>query len=229
MKWNLLLCASLVFYGACSSKKKKIQEVDNSATIKLDYEVREATTPIRPGWMVDANDWVEQEQVKDAEKFRYFSFETEPKVNREIACNLAKANARVDIASEVTTFIQKHLGSSQEGQSAIDANNPKTQPLRDFVENTLAEKVQAMLNGASVVKTYWEKRQYLQKLGAKKDYIGFTCAALVRMDKKLLKSAIDKASENIVAKADDPETKANVKKALENIDDAFEKTRKGEL
>ena len=49
------------------------------------------------------------------------------------------------------------------------------------------------------------------------------------MDKKLLKSAIDKASENIVAKADDPETKANVKKALENIDDAFEKTRKGEL
>lgn len=47
---------------------------------------------------------------------------------------------RSDIASEITTFIQKSLGASQEGQAAIDANNPKTQPMREFVENTLAKE-----------------------------------------------------------------------------------------
>jgi hypothetical protein len=164
----------------------------------------------------------------DVSKFRYFSFETEPKVNREIACNLAKANVRSDIAAEITTFIQKSLAASTEGQTAIDANNPKTQPLRDYVSNTLAEKIQSLVHGASVIKTYWEKRNYQQKMGAKKDFIGFTCAALIRMETNRLKSAIDKASEDLVEKAD-PELKDNVKKALEKIDEDFVKARHGEV
>jgi hypothetical protein len=165
----------------------------------------------------------------DVEKYRYFSFETEPKVNREIACNLAKANVRADIAAEITTFIQKSLASSEEGAAAIDANNPKTQPMREFVSNTLAEKVQSLVHGAAVVKTYWEKRQFLQKLGAKKDYLGFTCATLVQMERERLKSAIQKASEEIVKTVDDVDTKENVKKALEKIDEDFVKARNGEV
>lgn len=212
---------------ACSSKKT-VKDVDNSETISRDFEVRDASSTIRPGWVEDAEVWADQEKM-DVEKYRYFSFETEPKVNREIACNLAKANVRADIAAEVTTFIQKSLAASEEGSAAIDANNPKTQPLREFVSNTLAEKVQSLVHGAAVIKTYWEKRQYLQKMGAKKDYIGFTCATLVQMERARLKAAIEKASEDIVKKADDPETKENVKKALEKIDEDFVKARQGEV
>lgn len=212
---------------ACSSKKK-VKDVDNSETIKRDFEVRDASSTTRPGWIEDAEVWTEQEKM-DVTKYRYFSFETEPKVNREIACNLAKANVRVDIAAEITTFIQKSLAASQEGQAAIDPNNPKTQPMREFVSNTLAEKIQAMINGAAVIKTYWEKRNYLLSLGAKKDYIGFTCASLIRMESSRLKAAIEKASEDIVQKADDPETKENVKKALEKIDEDFLKARHGQV
>jgi hypothetical protein len=222
----LVLALSVVTVG-CSSKKK-VKDVDNTPTIARDFEVRDASSTTRPGWIEDAEVWTEQEKM-DTQKYRYFSFETEPKVNREIACNLAKANVRVDIASEITTFIQKTLAASQEGQAAIDANNPRTAPMREYVSNTMAEKVQSLINGAAVIKTYWEKRNYMQSMGAKKDYIGFTCASLIRMETSRLKAAVDKASEDLIEKADDPETKENVKKALENIDEDFVKARHGEV
>lgn len=222
---SMLLILTL---GVACSSKKKVKDVDNSETIARDFEVRDASSTVRPGWIEDAEVWTAQENM-DVAKYRYFAFETEPKVNREIACNLAKANVRTDIASEITTFIQKSLASSTEGAAAIDANNPKTQAMREFVSNTLAERVQSLVHGAAVIKTYWEKRNYLQKMGAKKDYIGFTCATLVRMEASRLKAAIDKASEDLVEKADDPETKENVKKALENLSDDFVKARHGQV
>lgn len=222
---SILLVLSL---GVACSSKRKVKDIDNSETISRDYEVRDASSTVRPGWIEDPEVWAQQENM-NTDKFRYFSFETEPKVNREIACNLAKANVRADIAGEITTFIQKSLASSTEGSAAIDANNPKTQPMREFVSNTLAERVQSLINGAAVIKTYWEKRNYLKKMGAKKDYIGFTCATLVRMEESRLKAAIEKASEDLVKKADDPETKENVKKALENLGEDFVKARHGEV
>ena len=221
---SFLLILSL---GVACSSKKKVKDVDNSETIARDFEVRDASSTTRPGWIEDAEIWTAQENM-DTKKFRYFSFETEPKVNREIACNLAKANVRSDIASEITTFIQKSLATSTEGQASIDPNNPKTQPMRDYVSNTLAERVQSLIHGAAVIKTYWEKRNYMVKMGAKKDYIGFTCATLIRMEDARLKAAIDKASEDLVEKAD-PELKDNVKKALEKIDEDFVKARHGEV
>jgi hypothetical protein len=222
-KW-LILCVLAISMIGCSSKKK-LKEIDHTETIKKNFTVTDASSNTRPGWIEDVAVWAEQE-AKD-NKFRYFAFETEPKVNREIACNLAKANMKADIAGEISTFIQKHLASSEEGKASIDPNNPKTQALREFVSNTLAEKVQAIVNGASLVKTYWEQRSFSEKLGAPKNYIGYTCAVLVRMEEGRLKAAIDKASEDITAKADDPETKENVKKALDNLDDAYSKARQG--
>lgn len=224
---KLLSVLLILTLGVACSSKKKVADVDNSQTIARDYEVRDASSTVRPGWIEDAEIWTAQENM-DTKKFRYFSFETEPKVSREIACNLAKANVRADIASEITTFIQKSLAASQEGAPAIDPNNPKTQPMREYVSNTLAEKVQSLIHGAAVIKTYWEKRNYLQKMGAKKDYVGFTCATLVRMEEGRLKAAIDKASEDLVEKAD-PELKENVKKALQNLDEDFVKARHGEV
>ncbi len=227
MKLLATLLVIAVFTSACSSKKT-VRDIDNTDTIKRDFEVRDASSTTRPGWIEDATVWVEQEKM-DTEKYRYFAFETEPKVNREIACNLAKANVRADIAGEITTFIQKSLAASQEGAPALDPNNPKTQPMREYVSNTLAERVQSLIHGSAVIKTYWEKRNYLQKMGSKKDHVGFTCATLVRMENSRLKAAIEKASEGIADKADDPTTKENVKKALENIDEDFVKARKGEV
>lgn len=224
---KLLLVLLVITLGASCSSKKKVKDFDNSETISKDFEVKDASSTIRPGWIEDAEVWTEQENM-DVKKYRYFSFETEPKVSREIACNLAKANVRSEIASEITTFIQKSLAESSEGSSSIDPNNPKTEKLRNYVSNTLSERVQSLINGAAVIKTYWEKRNYKQTLGAKKDYIGFTCASLIRMETDRLKAAIDKASEELVEKAD-TDVKENVKKALENLDEDFVKARHGEV
>ena len=76
-----------------------------------------------------------------------------------MACDLAKSTARADIASEIATFIEKQLGSSKEGAPSIDENNPQSQELREFVSVTLAEKTKALIHGAQVEKTYWEKRK----------------------------------------------------------------------
>ena len=227
----LLLVMTLVFVYSCSSKKTderepRLKEVDNSATIKRDYEVRDASSMKRPTWVENTRIWAE-DSGKDKAGFTFFSYTTDPKVSREISCKLARANARVDIASEISTFIQQQLGQSQEGKASIDENNPVGRSLKEYVETTLAEHVQAMIHGASVREEYWEKRQYLEDLGAKKDFIAYTCSALIRISDKQLKKAIDKAEAGVLQNAGDPESKAKVRKALDGVEEKFIQSKKG--
>jgi uncharacterized lipoprotein YehR (DUF1307 family) len=229
---RLLWVASLVFVlfaaGCSSSKKKKenpdVKNVDISETIKKDYTIVDASSPTRPGWIVDANDWAAQNNY-DTSKFRYYSFETEPKVGREIACQLAKANAKADVAGEVASFIKSSLAASEEGQAAIDPNNPITQPLRNFVESNLVQKVQEVIVGASAAKTHWEKRNYQIAIGAKRDFIGFTCASLIEVKAEYIQSAIDLARTEMMNRTQDTDMKEKVKKALDEAKEEFNTMR----
>lgn len=224
---------SLAGLAACSSSKKEtmverpVEDVKNTE-IKKEYEVRDASSNFRPGWIEDAEVWAKQNE-KGIDKNRFFSYESEPKVTRGVACDIAKANVRADIASEITTFIEKTLGTTQEGNASVDMNNPKLSPLKEYMENTLAEKVQAMIHGASVVKSYWEQREFKKSLGAKEDFKAYTCAVLIRMDADRLRKSVEEAASFVVKKVDDPEAKENVKKALQNVSENFIKTRKGEI
>ncbi len=225
--WTVVMMLSL---AACSSAKKeepKLEEVKHTE-IRKEYEVRDASSQTRPGWIEDAEVWAKQ-GGEDVAKNRYFSYETEPKVQRAIACDLAKANVKSDIAGEIRTFIQKTLGTTQEGNASVDMNNPKLAPLKEYVDNTLVEKVQSMINGASIVKTYWEQRQYLKSQGAKEDFKAYTCAVLIKMDSDRLRKAVDEAANLVVKKVEDPEQKAKVQKALDKADVDFEKSRRGEI
>jgi hypothetical protein len=228
-----VLFLTLVFFSSCSSQKSKdnvvkenpaVKDVDNTATIQKDYVVVDASSTIRPGWTVDAVDWATQSNL-DTKENRYFAFETEPKVSREMACNLAKSNAKADVAGEVATFIRQTLGSSEEGQAAIDPNNPITQPLRSFVETSLASKIQEVIVGAGVDKSYWEKRNYKMKLGAKRDFSAYTCAVLVKIKAETLQSAIDQARMEIMNRTQDKAMKEKVEQALQNVEENFDKMR----
>ncbi len=230
LMWGLGLFSLCLFASCSSSKKTEDKKLTERAheDIKRDYTVIDSNAEVRPGWIQDAEIWAKNNE-KDLDQFRYFSFETEPKVSREIACNLAQTNSRADIAAEIATFIEKKLGTSIEGQGALDENNPHVKALKEFTENTLAEKVQGFVRGASVVKSYWEKRAYKEDLGAKQDYSAYTCAVLVRFENKRLAKAIDQAAEQVIKNTDDAATKENVKKALNNVDDDFIKARRGEI
>jgi len=226
---NYLFILSLVFIVGCSSTKdemdRELVEKENEH-IKKEYLVTNASSSIRPGWVEDAELWAAK-YGKDKKTFRYFSYETTPKVDREIACNIAEAKVKSTIAGEITSFIEKTLASSKEGQAAIDENNPKAKAMAEYVETTLAQKTMSMIHGASMVKTYWEKRKYLKERGAKRDFRGYTCAVLIRMNSERLKESVERASELLQKNAADQEVKDNVKKALENVDENFIKARQG--
>lgn len=223
---SLLMIAAVTV--SCATKDDRKLEEREHEEIARDYLVRDASSKFRPGWIEDAELW-SRNHSKDTSKFRYFSYETDPKVSRNISCNLAKANARTDIAGEITTFIDKQLGASTQGNANIDENNPNIQELREYVENTLAEKIQALIHGAAVEKTYWEKRAYMKDKGAKKDFTAWTCAVFIRMPSERLKRAIDEAANHVVKRADDPETKDAVRKAMDDASSNFVKAKRGEI
>lgn len=223
---HLILMLSLV---ACSSTKEEAElEEREHEDIQRDYVVTDASGKVRPGWIEDPVLW-SKEYGKDVEKYRFFSYETEPKVQRKIACDLAKANTRSDIASEISTFIDKQLGTSVEGYSSVDENNPDVQGLKEYTESTLVEKTKTLIHGASVIKTYWEKRSYKADLGAKKDYMAYTCAVYVRMDAARLAKAVDDAARAVIERASKTNVKDNVKEALENASQDFLKATAGEI
>jgi len=228
---KLLMLLALMSLVACSSNKKddekKLVEVKHEG-IKKEFEVRDASSDTRPGWIEDAEVWAKQNE-KGTDKYRFFSFETEPKVNRSVACDMAKANLRADIAAEITTFIDKTFSEAKEGNASIDMNNPKLSPLREYMATNLSEKVQSLIHGAAIVKTYWEQREYMKDRGAKEDFKAYTCAVLIRMDGKVLEKAINDAANFVAKKVEDPEMKSKVEKALENVSENFIKARKGEI
>ena len=127
MKNILIVVSLLILVSSCSSKPEKVlpkgPEETKNDEIQKEYVVTDSISKTRPGWIEDSELWARSKGF-DIKSYRYFSFETEPKVSRSIACNLAKANARADIASEISTFIDKQLGSSEEGSAGIDENNP---------------------------------------------------------------------------------------------------------
>jgi hypothetical protein len=102
-------------------------------------------------------------------------------------------------------------------------------PVHQYVENTLAEKAQALIHGAAIVKTYWEKRDYKAELGAKRDFKAYTCAVFIRMNSKALAKAVDEAANYVAGNTADPEAKATVRKALQDASKNFEKAKRGEI
>jgi len=205
----------MIIFSSCSSTKYHDEEHEN---LKKDYEVKNSSSKFRPGWIEDAEGWASENDMK-MENHRYFSFETTPKVGRTIACNLAKAKVRVDIAGEISTTINQEITAWTEGDSGIDENNPSVEDLQEFVDTYLSEKIHGSIVGASIKKTYWEKRFYLKDLGAKSDYSGFTCAVFVKIPKKSLDRSMEVARAKIEERSWPDLTKEQVQEILKRAKD----------
>jgi hypothetical protein len=234
MKKLAIVVMMMTIMASCSSEKKKPTEEDRPlevvkhTEIQKEYEVRDASSNFRPAWIEDAEVWAKQNE-KDLNKNRFFSFETEPKVTRSVACDIAKANVNADVASEISNFIDKTFAQSTEGNASVNLNDPKLAALREYMSTNLSQKVQSLIHGAAIVKTYWEQREYKKSLGSKEDFKAYTCAVLIRMDAERLKKSVEDAASFVAKKVEDKEMKQKVEKALENVSDNFIKARKGEI
>ena len=229
MKWTaLLLGLSLLVTSCGSTKKERMVEDEENEDIEREFVVKNASSKYRPGWIEDAEVWAKGHDI-DTGTFRYFSFETEPKVGRGVACNIAKANVRADIAAEISTFIDKQFASVVEGNSSIDENNPDVKALKEYVENSLVEKVKSLIHGASVVKTYWEKRKYEEDRGAKRDFTAWTCAVFVRMKSDRLDKSVNDAAALVMERAKNENLKDKLNQSLARASENFKKSQKGKL
>ena len=184
---------SVLILSCASSKKYGDTEHED---LEKDYIVKDSSGKYRPGWIEDASGWA-SENKKDLGKYAFYSFETTPKVSRQIACELAKARVRSDIAGEIATEISKEIDQEIQGNPGIDENNPDIQSLKEFVDSYLSSRIQRTVYGASVKKTYWEKRFYQKDLGASKNYFAHTCAVFVSIPKSNLNKSIEAAQREL--------------------------------
>ena len=104
-KTMIAIMAVLVVTGCSSSKKYGDEKHED---LERDYVVKDSNSKYRPGWIEDAQGWASENNY-DTKTNWFYSSETEPKVGRKIACNLAKANAKSDIAGEIATKINAEL------------------------------------------------------------------------------------------------------------------------
>lgn len=206
----MMLMVSLLV--ACGSSKK---EEPKPREFQKDYQVVDAQYGIIPSWINEPQEWAYDKDKRDSGEHRYFVYETEPKNSRAIACKIAKANAVAGVAGEITQFIKQSLGASVQGD-ASDFD----QKLDEYVETTLAQETQAFVVGARAHRTYWEQRAYRKELGANRDYKGFTCAALVKISKRNLTRAINRAQKKIEGVVN-PEVKNKVKQAIDTAEKKF--------
>ena len=94
----------------------------------------------------------------------------------------------------------------------------------EYMQEQLATETQAFIVGSSVLKTYWEKRAYQEKLGADNDIKKFNCFALVKMSKKNLEKAVQKSRSKLLNGISDPEVKKKTNKALNMVEKKFSNT-----
>lgn len=206
MKSLMSVFAILVFVAACSSR-----------SFKRDYEVVDASHQEVPEWVNEPREWAQDEDEDDFEKHRYYIYTTDAKNSRTMACEAAKARAASVIASEISQFIKQSFATSTHGDPrAMDPD------LSSYMEESLAKEVQSFVVGAKTLRTYWEKRRYLKDKGAKKDYDGYVCSALLKVSKGNLDTAFNRANQKLTQKAQTGEAKAKVSKAIEDAQKAFQ-------
>jgi hypothetical protein len=201
-KISMLLMMLLLVVG-CSRKFKK------------DYDVVDASSGDIPEWIQEPQEWADDEDEDDFKAHRYYVVNIDPRKSREIACKIAKAQARAEVASEVTAFIKNSFGQATHGDPTDN-----DEALSEYVEDTLAQEVQAFVVGARVFRTYWEKRKFDKEKGAKKNWAGYTCSALIKISKKNLEKAFKRAEDKLAGKAK-KENKQMVKKALKAAQDEY--------
>lgn len=209
---SLIMVAALV--ASCgSSKKAEPKKEDTSRKIQIDYKLQGTSTgkSTPPEWIQKPS---KGDKSKARKKNRYFVNESEH-ASKRLAVRSAEARATARIAQEIAQFMKNTFAEASQGGEGEEVT--------EYMQEQLAQEAQTFIVGARVLKTYWEKRKYLESMGAEEDKTVYTAFALVKMSKKDLEKAVRRSRAKLLGEIEDPEVKKKTEKILQDVDEAFAK------
>jgi hypothetical protein len=211
MKHNLntkkqaVLVAVFLLLGSCSSR-----------SLKPNYTVTNASEQDIPEWILDLNEWQEDEE-DDYKKNKYYTYTTETKSSHSIACEIAKAKSATNVAAEISTFIKHSFASSKHGDPSGENG-----AVSEYIQEDLLKVVSANISGLGYIKSYWEEREFKKEEGKQTARKGYTCSSLVKITKENLKLAFKMAKEKLALKTQvDTKAKARVEKIMEEASKSY--------
>lgn len=210
----LAMSAIAVLVVSCGSSDKKEQEKpDDTLKIQVDYKLQETSTgrSTPPEWIQMP---AKGDKSENRKKYRYFVNESQHSSKR-LALRSAEARANARIAQEIAQFMKNTFAEATQGG--------EEEEVTEYMQEQLAQEAQTFIVGAQVIKTYWEKRRYLESMGAEEDKTVFTAYALVRMSKKNLEKAVRRSRAKLLGTIEAPEVKKKTDKILKDVDEAFNK------
>lgn len=201
----VLVVVSSFILTSCASKPKPRKA-------QRTYKVVDFSNAVKPEWIEDPS---KGDSEKELKKNRYFISESEHK-NKRLCLKSSEARATSTVASEIAQFIKNTYGES---------TNSGDDEVNEYMEESLAQEVQAFVVGAQVHKKYWELRAYTKDMGAKKDYKRYACHSLIKMNKIALAKAIKNSAAELYSAIKDPEAKENTKKILKDVAQKFNEVK----
>lgn len=207
----VLIGFALVAMVGCGSKPEQKVEVKEEPPVKTqpDFVVQEMSQANLPEWVKEP---VKGDDAAEVKKSRYFISESEHP-NKRLCLKSAETRATARIASEIAQFMKNTYAEATQGS--------EDEEVSEYMQEQLAAETQAFVVGSRIHKTYWEKRFYKEEMGAEEDKRVFKCFALVKIDKKQLKKAVDNARKKLIEGVRDPEVKQKTDKILTDISDKF--------
>ena len=174
MKKSFILLSAFCFLTACAAFRSTYVVSENS----------EQTTSA-PFW-ISPNKAHRIDPSAEAAKHLYFVGSAEDKSQRLCLKN-AETDAFKKTAAETAKILAKKYSEIKKAKRKTAAKKTNTKAIREKAE----QNILVFLQNDTVVKQYWERRDYMKEKGAAANRTAYQCHAVVKVKKTDLINAIE--------------------------------------
>lgn len=182
----------MVFLFACSQSSiekefSRYTAPSESGTLlrkvaREDYKVIKSSSKMKTDWISHPQKYGVKE-LKNKKEQLFFSFMTGPKTSLDIACTMARAFTRQDMADFLVKFYR-------EGEESREWDSFLVTEGHEYFKNFFKQ--------ATLEKTYWEHREYRSELNFQGRKDAYICALLIRVNEKALRKVIKKFQTKVI-------------------------------
>ena len=171
-----------LFFLACSQVSDVKLNRTGGVYRPSNYKVEKKSSREIPKWIAKPQVFGKKKDKQN--RYFFFSFITEPKISKEIACNLIKAYGRDQIGDQIVQVLAPSIKGSQK--------------METYLNEELLLFFQEGLKGAQIVQTYWEKRKYYETNEEGDPIRAYICAMVVKVPRKEILRLIGKGKHLLV-------------------------------